>query len=784
MTPERVVLHDRIDFNKAVIVSHVYSASQWMPSWCSSMDKRPLSLTRRDVASGPAQRRAPAIAISLVVALCLAVPAIVPLLRPGFFVSDDGLFHLYRLAELDRCLRQGLLYPRWFQSFGFGYGQPVLNFYSPLSYYLGEPFLLLGIGPLGGTKLLLAVGFLLSALTVYLFAQELWGRAGGLLATAAYTVFPYHLADVYQRGAFPEALAFIFPPLILWSLLRLFQAERSVRRRYALLVAAGWAGLVLTHHLTAFIFAPVAVAYIALLAALTRRWRPVLWAVLALLLAVGLTAFYWLPVLAESRWVGLGLGPSDGYRRHLAPPGGFLSPFWLHRYRPEQGVPADHPLPLLPSLLALMGVATVGRHWHHSWRRAHLLFFAILVALTVFMMAVPSEPIWRLLQPLLGYLQYPWRFMTLTALFTALLIGALPSLWPASAPPWTRPAALVGAISLLMVAGLARLPVQQLSLSDQEVTVERMWAEDAAVGQIGATWTGEYLPIWVREQRWAIGRPRENPADGPIPAQPPSVRLGPQRPLATELELETAEPMSFRLHAFYFPGWQASIDGQPVPVYPSGELGLVTVDVPPGRHHLSLRFGSTLPRRVGTLISVLALAACWGLGWSQGRTRLWLISGGIMLALILGSMFCLDPAGRPTQPRPVAANLEDTALLLGYDLDRPAYRPGDLVEVTLYWLALREIGEDLKVFVHLTDAAGQVLAQHDGDPGGGFTPTTRWRPGELILDRHRLRVPAQASAGSYRLKAGLYHFQPLRNLRVREPPSPDDRVDLGPLPMR
>lgn len=45
------------------------------------------------------------------VALLLSIPAIFPLLKGGYFISHDGLFHLYRLVGLDRALHQGLLHP-------------------------------------------------------------------------------------------------------------------------------------------------------------------------------------------------------------------------------------------------------------------------------------------------------------------------------------------------------------------------------------------------------------------------------------------------------------------------------------------------------------------------------------------------------------------------------------------------------------------------------------------------------------------------------------------------
>ena len=96
----------------------------------------------------------------------------------------------------------------------------------------------------------------------------------------------------------------------------------------------------------------------------------------------------------------------------------------------------------------------------------------------------------------------------------------------------------------------------------------------------------------------------------------------------------------------------------------------------------------------------------------------------------------------------------------------------------LYWLALRESGQDYKAFVHLLGPNGSVIAQHDGDPGGGYTPTTRWRPGEIIVDRHVLSLPQGLPAGEYGLRAGLYQVEPLRNLPV-DPPAADNRVDIG-----
>ncbi len=172
----------------------------------------------------------------------------------------------------------------------------------------------------------------------------------------------------------------------------------------------------------------------------------------------------------------------------------------------------------------------------------------------------------------------------------------------------------------------------------------------------------------------------------------------------------------------------------------------------------------------------------------MGRSRLALCAapglrpaaaGLVGLALVLG-LNGMGLGKHTWTPAPVSAALGDVALLVGYDAVQP--RPGasetNAVDVTLYWFALREVGSNYKSFVHLLGPDGQVIAQHDGDPGGRYTPTTRWRAGELIADTHRLPLPAGLAPGAYRLKAGMYQPEPLANLPV-EPATPDGRVDLG-----
>ncbi|MFB0538232.1 MAG: Stk1 family PASTA domain-containing Ser/Thr kinase [Anaerolineae bacterium] len=118
---------------------------------------------------------------------------------------------------------------------------------------------------------------------------------------------------------------------------------------------------------------------------------------------------------------------------------------------------------------------------------------------------------------------------------------------------------------------------------------------------------------------------------------------------------------------------------------------------------------------------------------------------------------------------PLEANLADKVLLVSCDLARVEFRPGETVQLTLHWQALREMTEDYTVFVHLTQADGQLVSQQDTQPLGGAKPTTSWTPGEVVDDPYELAIPVKASPGTYWLKVGMYSQRTMKRLPVVKP---------------
>ncbi len=715
----------------------------------------------------------------------LVLPAFWPLLRPGFFVSDDGRFHVYRVAALADAWAHGVLHPRLFPQFGFDYGQAVLNFYAPLSYWPAAIATTLGLAPADAVEMTVALGFLLAALAAYGYVRYLWGPRAGVLAAVAYTYFPYHLADAYQRGAIPEHFAFIWLPLILWTATAAFR-EANARGPW-LWHALAWAGLIYTHNLSAILAGGMWAVYVLVMAAWTRRPGRLLGALASLGLALGLSAPLWLPFFVEQQHVGLALGASTGYRNHLASPGSLVLTTFFHRYRLGSG--PDHPLSWLTVAVFLGAVAIL--IWRGIRRGATpsgptAWFGVSLAAASAFMITQPALPAWRLLEPILMPLQYPWRFLILTGVGIMLCAGVLATQWPAAAPSpqrrasvttlWKTGPAVLGLA--LILQPLPHLPAEPLSITAADAWApDRMWREDAEAGQVGATWTGEFLPLAVQEQRWALGRPREGAQDGTALARP-YMRLESVGYDRVALTVSSGQPFTLSLHQFYLPMWQARINGGQVTPFPREELGLVSAHVPAGEHKVTFSFGPSPIWIVAALLALAASLVATATAWSAGAPGrpLQAVTAGVTIVVLA---FMLNGSGlgqRRWTPTPLQTAVGDVALLIGYDVARA--RGADALDVTLYWFALRENGQNYKTFVHLLGPDGQVAAQHDGDPVGGFTPTSRWRQGELIRDRHQVPLPPQLAYGPIRLKAGMYQVEPMANLPI-DPPAEDGRIDLG-----
>ena len=145
---------------------------------------------------------------------------------------------------------------------------------------------------------------------------------------------------------------------------------------------------------------------------------------------------------------------------------------------------------------------------------------------------------------------------------------------------------------------------------------------------------------------------------------------------------------------------------------------------------------------------VLSLETSLQDGQAQG---LWL-----MPQVITDASWVLPDTPADLEYLPIGVRFEDTAELLGVVLHSDAQQAANRLAVQLLWRPLQATERYGKVFVHLIDGSGQLVAQHDGAPVNNAYPTAVWQPGTIVRDEHILQLDGDLAAGPYRLEIGIY----------------------------
>lgn len=670
------------------------------------------------------------------------IPAMPLLLGSGIVntrAGGDSPFLLVRLQQLVVSLRDGVFPVRWMPQAAYGLGYPFFNFYASLPYHIAALFKLAGLGYLASIKLTQTLGFVLAGVAMYGLLKQLGrSRLASLIGALVYGCVPFHLVNVYVRGdSLSEFYAFVFYPLILDSFLQLARL-RSLRPLNqtisALAVAAlAYAGLMLTHNLSAFIFTPFLLLYILLLVRngdAGSRVRTLFSAAVALAGGLLLSAWFWAPALLERYSVSLEDMTTGyfNYAQHFR-----SSDLVQLRFAFDYAITADtNPfrMGLIQALLLLAGVVCAVVRWLRARHFDAGDAFALLTLVFSTWMITPwSSRLWEKL-PLLPMVQFPWRFLSIQAVASGMLAaGLVPRRRPIR---WTL-ALMIGMATL--ASTLASLHPEPLLIREQEVTSERLAQYEYFTANIGTTIRADWLPRSVDPRPFtseAIVSSSGKPLPLVLRGQVSSVSLSNSTATSEtwQIQVTTADAV-LGFQTYYFPGWRARIDGRDIALEQLPGLGYIGLSVPQGTHQVHLWLGRTRTRLAAELASTMTVAVLlaywiWEAKHNSAALRLLLIVG-LASALWLGLVFFSDSV-LPSSPSSQITT-QSAALDLTMDFDRVPFlhhNPDGVV----YPAAGRFIGYT----VSSTDIrAGEVL-----------TVTSRWSEttDKAVVARVSLATPA------------------------------------------
>ena len=559
-----------------------------------------------------------------------------PLMQPGYFWgAHDARHQVYFLFEFNRAIQDGIWYPRWAPDFTFGYGYPFFNIYGPLAFYVGEFFHLIGFDFVGATKIVFGLAIVLSGVAMYLFARRLMGPRAALVAGLMYVYVPYHLADVYVRAALSETFGLIFLPLALWGL---YETIHAPRLNAVIGTGLAFAAMILSTQLLTMLAAPLLAAFVLVLviararderrirqpASLTQELANLIHIalppVLGLLLGLGLSAIFWLPMLAEYKYVRVDqwAGGYYDYREH------FINFFQL--FSPQWGfgtsVPGPHDatpfqLGVVPVCLACMSLY-LWRHMCSPTVRRLTVFFLVVILALIFLMLAPSIPFWDALN-LVRFAQFPWRLLVLAVLALGFLAGTVAATRPATR---TRPdLGLVLLVLLILVGSYPYIRAEIVEPAEGPVGLAGLMRFQQSAGEMtGSTAWVQEIPKWSAiADHYIAGKDVGSKID--FTASQETLDAVPVE-VGTFYELVRFKPFTdparLVFDIFYYPGWHAYLmqkndSGYSIrrelKIEPYGKLGKISVQVTGDRRHVLVRFEDTPVRTAGKILSGLSLAA-------------------------------------------------------------------------------------------------------------------------------------------------------------------------------
>ena len=559
--------------------------------------------------------------VAILVILLASIVISLPLLKPGLYVIHDDQ-QIARLFLFDEALKSGQFPVRWVDGLGFGFGYPLFVFYPPFVYMLGELFHLIGSGFINSIKLVFFASIIASGFAMYILAKEFWDKYSAVVASVFYLLVPYRALDIYVRGALSESFSFVWLPLILWSLYRLKRTEKAF---YIYISAIFLALLMVTHNLIFLPFMLILPVYLLFLIWKAENKKLFIVNCLSsIVYSFGLSAFFWLPALLEKKYTivdQLLLVNLANYNIHFIYPqqlwnwpwgfGGSAAgltdgiSFKIGKLHVFTSIAAS--VLAIAHLIRLKLSGANGSPAEALAKAGQLsIVFFVLFLFSAFMTTFYSKPIWDLIAPL-GYLQFPWRFLIFTSLFSSILAGAF--LYLLRLPILRLIASLI--LVILLVIGNFKLFKPQTyrpDLTDEIATSEEIINWDISQSSF------EYIPKGVELKKSELGTNVVNIKKSEIPTEEVQILSGLAQinslnstPSKINFIVNAKDPLQVRVNVFNFPGWNAKVDGKKFTIADNNRLKLITLNIPEGVHRVEIQFKDTFDRFTGNIISLTSL---------------------------------------------------------------------------------------------------------------------------------------------------------------------------------
>ncbi len=468
--------------------------------------------------------------------------------------SHDGLRYLCHLDQFRDAFNAGILYPRWMPNYYGGFGYPIFIFYQPGYFYFSLFFTFFTDNILLASYASNIAMFFLGGAGVYLFIRKMTGkRLVSLFCSIIFLLTPYVYVNIYVRGDLSELLAMFVTPWPIYCLLILkerISGDRTLMPAVFVL-SLTLAALVYCHPFTSMFFYPLFCAIVLALCIELERKHAIKFACAAavsLLAAVIFSSPYWFTAFQMKKYVDFQAAISGLYSAAsniVYIPQLFARTWGFGGSEPGPVDGMSFQLGLPHFILAIVGF------WLNRRNKFYLSIF-ILYILCIMLMLPVSELLWKNI-PLMNFVQFPWRLLSVIAILQIICISGVFKL----AESIKNELNVIATISVLILAIIAwnwdmfrfvgfKYDMKEVIKYHRQLRLEKIAVYESF---------NEFLPKTAAKFQPAA--PRGN---GPmILVDDPACKIGEypgSNPHHMLYGISSGKPQTIMINQLYFPGWK------------------------------------------------------------------------------------------------------------------------------------------------------------------------------------------------------------------------------------
>lgn len=525
--------------------------------------------------------------------LIITILPLISILRPGSYESGDLSYHVKFAIPFFDNITQGNLLPRWMPNHCSGYGCPAYIFIFLLSHYLISGFHFLGFSFIDSAKIVMAGSFILSGLGMFLWMKEELGEKPAFVAAVFYLFAPYHLIDLHFRVSIAELVSMAILPFLFLTTKRLVEIKSL---SYFIYTSILFALLIISHQVTSLASFPFLLVY-GFAVWLRNRKRNInilLITALSYICGLLLTAFYWFPIFAESKYTLFSIINEMEFhplRDYFFSPNklGFL--FQGHKGELYTSIGYTQWFVVFAGLYILLKKKVKGKE--------KILLAGSLVIFTVLFLMMQSftKPIWDVV-PVIKNFQFPWRLL-IEAIIAIAVIAAIVVKTYTNKRFFIILCFVTIAYTILNWANRGAVP----QITDVVLRNQVVWPNNAI---------DVLTPIWVDVKKPWVSKISKKHIEI-LSGRAEIVEVS--RSITKHEYIISANSKTYiKENTFYFPGWKLLINNKEAKInYKDKNFpGVITFDLNRGLYKVELLFTDTIDRKIGKWISIVTVVIIAG----------------------------------------------------------------------------------------------------------------------------------------------------------------------------